>query len=101
MIRHIVMFKFKEEAEGRSKKENLELTKKIFKNLKPSISVILKDEIKINLEEADKNNYDFIYIADFENLETLNEYAVHPEHVKCINFLKTVRDERAAIDFEI
>ena len=101
MIRHIVMFKFKEEAEGRSKKENLELTKKIFKNLKPSISVILKDEIKINLEEADKNNYDFIYIADFENLETLNEYAVHPEHVKCINFLKNVREDRVAIDFEI
>ena len=101
MIRHIVMFKFKEEADGRSKKENLELAKKIFENLKPSISVILKDEIKINLEEADKNNYDFIYIADFENLETLNEYAVHPENVKCINFLKNVREDRVEINFEI
>lgn len=101
MIRHIVMFKFKEEAEGRSKKENIYIAKKMFMELKNEITYIFKDEVKINSEEADSSNYDLIYIADFNNIEELNKYSVHPEHLKLVSFIKNVREERACIDFEI
>lgn len=101
MIRHIVMFKFKEEAEGKSKKENIEIAKEIALSLKSEISYILSDEVKLNSKEADNSNCDLIYISDFNNIQELNKYAVHPAHLKLVAFLKNVREERACIDFEI
>ena len=101
MIRHIVMFKFKEEAEGRTKAENLKIAVEMILELKNDIKYILRDKVKINSEQADKNNYDLIYISDFNNIEELNKYAVHPTHLKLVDFVKNVREERACIDVEI
>ena len=45
MIRHICMFKFKEEADGRTKSENVNIAKQMLDNLPQSISYILHSEI--------------------------------------------------------
>lgn len=101
MIRHVVMFKFKEEAEGRTKKENLEIATSMISNLKSEIEYILRDKFKLNSDKADCGNYDLIYISDFNNLEELKKYSVHPTHLKLVEFLKNVREERACIDLEM
>ncbi|CEA15528.1 MAG TPA: Dabb family protein [Fermentimonas caenicola] len=100
MVRHIVLFKLADEAEGRSKAENALIIKERLEELKNTIPVIRKIEVKINLSEASADNHDVILESEFDTLEDVRTYAVHPEHIKVGEFIAKVRTSRAAIDYE-
>ncbi|WP_053826499.1 Dabb family protein [Lascolabacillus massiliensis] len=100
MVRHIVLFKLADEAEGRSKAENALIIKERLEELKNTIPVIRKIEVKINLSEASADNHDVILESEFDTLEDVRIYAVHPEHIKVGEFIAKVRTSRAAIDYE-
>lgn len=99
MIRHIVMFKFKEEAEGKSKMENVLATKAMLEALPSKIPQILSSTVEIGAEGANPENADLILISDFESFETLNQYIVHPDHKAVGAFMRPLRESRAAVDF--
>ena len=101
MIRHIVMFQFKEEAEGRSKAENLLIAKEMLVKLQGEVPTLVNSYVKTNDEFANKDNYDLVLVADYEDMEGLNAYIVHPAHKKVGEFIGKVREQRACIDFEI
>lgn len=100
MVKHIVMFKFLESAEGRTKKENVEIAKSMLENLQGKVPTLVSSVVKTNSEKADNTNYDLILISDFESLESLNEYIVHPLHKEVGVFMKKVRESRACVDYE-
>lgn len=100
MVRHIVLFKLADEAEGRSKAENALIIKERLEELKNTIPVIRKIEVKINLSEASADNHDVILESEFDTLEDVRTYTVHPEHIKVGEFIAKVRTSRAAIDYE-
>ena len=100
MITHIVMWKLKDEAGGKTKQEN---AAEIKRRLEALIGVI--DEIKslrvgININDADEAAYDACLISEFESMEALARYQVHPEHKKVSAFVKEVRTARTTVDFE-
>ena len=101
MIRHIVMFKFKEEAEGKNKKENVLATKAMLEALPAKIPQILASTVEIGAEGANPENADLILISDFESFKTLNQYIVHPDHKAVGAFMRPLRESRAAIDFTV
>ncbi len=101
MIRHIVIWKFKEEAGGLSKSENLQKGKQMLMDLKEQISQILSIEVVINSPKAKAGNFDMLLDTTFESWEALNEYAAHPEHQKVVEFIKIVVEDRACVDAEI
>lgn len=95
------MFKFKEEAEGRTKSENVAITKAMLDKLPETIALILNSETFVGASNQKEDNYDLILISDFESLETLEKYKVHPDHVAVGNFMRPVRISRTCIDYEI
>ena len=101
MIRHIVMFKFKEEAEGRTKAENLAITKAMLDALPEKIEWIRSSTVKIKSPDADQTNYDLCLISDFDTWEDLAAYIVHPDHKAVVAFMRPVRLDRSCVDFEI
>ena len=101
MIRHIVMFKFKEEAEGRTKAENIAITKAMLEALPEKIDWIRSSTVKTNSPAADQTNYDLCLISDFDTWEDLAAYIVHPDHKAVGAFMRPVRLERSCVDFEI
>ncbi|MBQ6808735.1 MAG: Dabb family protein [Bacillota bacterium] len=101
MIRHIVMFKFMEEAEGRSKQENLDIARGMLEKLQGTVPTLKASEIHYNHKDAAESNYDMILISDFDDLEGLNSYIVHPDHKAVGAFMKGVRESRTCVDFEI
>ena len=101
MIRHIVMFKFKEEAEGRTKAENIAITKAMLEALPAKIDLIRASSVTVNSPDADESNYDLCLISDFDSFEDLATYIVHPDHKAVGAFIRPVRLERACVDFEI
>lgn len=100
MIRHIVMFQFKAEAEGRTKEENVLIAKEMLENLQGVVPTLKKSYVKTNHEEANPENYDLILVSEFDSLSTLQEYIVHPAHKKVGEFMGKVREKRACVDFE-
>ena len=57
--------------------------------------------VKINLSAASADNYDIILDSEFDSLQDLKTYAVHPEHLKVGAYISKVRTSRAAIDYEL
>lgn len=94
MIKHIVMWKFKNGEE-----ENVDKFLNGLSALKGEIEEIKYLQVKKNISE--KNDYDAVLISEFESLEDLNKYKVNPKHVKVSSLCKSIRITRASIDFEI
>ncbi len=94
MIKHIVMWKFKENEE-----ENMKKFLEGLNSLKPIIPEIKYMETGININP--KNEYNAILISEFETMEDLEKYKNHPEHIKVSNLCKSIRIDRQAIDYEM
>ena len=93
MIKHIVMWKFKEN-ENERKQEFL----KGLKSLDGVIPEIKFMEIKESVKKDAE--YDACLIAKFDNMEDLKKYKNDPRHVKVSSICKKIRTSRAQIDVE-
>ena len=101
MIRHVCMFEFLPEAEGRTREENVAITKAMLEALPEKISWIRASTVALNSKDAPAGNWDLILISDFDSFEELERYRVHPDHVAVGDFMKPVRKSRSCVDFEI
>ncbi len=100
MIKHVVMWRFKEEAEGRTKLENMEELKRQLLALVPLIPQIKKMEIGFDITHSEFSA-DFMLTTEFDSVDDLKIYAVHPEHLKVSGFVKNVVESRIVLDCEI
>jgi hypothetical protein len=92
MIRHVVIFKTKENAPLKEIKEKIE-------NLKNEIKEIKHIEVGIDIR-FDKNPSDFCVITEVENIKDLKIYATHPKHLDVIEYIKPFIIERHVVDYE-
>ena len=99
MIKHIVMFKLKD-TEGKTEYENALEAKERFNDVIENVEVLKKGELVINSKDAPQDNYTISLICDFDSIDDLNAYQVHPNHVAFAKFLGTVKTDRACIDYE-
>jgi hypothetical protein len=88
MIRHIVMFKYKEEAQGNNKQYNLNKTKELLEKLQGQVEEIKHLEVGLNADKADKSNYDLVLTVDVEFITDLDAYQVNPNHIEVGKFIK-------------
>lgn len=101
MIRHVVMFEFLSEAEGRTATQNAVIAKDKLLALKDKMSFIRNLEVGINDGEADSSNYTLCLTVDVDSFEDLNVYQTHPDHLEVAAFIGRVRLSRACVDYEI
>lgn len=99
MIHHIVIWKLKDFAEGKSKQENAKLIKEGLENLKNHIPEIIKIRVGINLE-SDFTNADLVLHSYFNSIEDMLIYQNHPKHHEIAGFIGKVREERYCVDYE-
>lgn len=45
-------------------------------------------------------NWDVTLVADFDSVDDLEAYQVHPEHEKVVAYVRSVVESRVAVDFE-
>ncbi len=99
MIKHIVMWKFKDFAEGATKQENILKVKAMLEKLPEKIDFIREMKVEINVNPKE-GMYDAVLISAFDSLEDVNAYRVHPEHKKVSSFVSLIRENRASVDYE-
>ena len=97
MIHHIVMWKLKES----NKKNNALKINNDLEALKEIIKELEHIQVNTNMEIAPQSNFDVILDSRFKSFDDLTQYANHSEHLKVVDFIKTVVEQRVAIDYEI
>lgn len=101
MVKHIVMWKLKDHAEGGSKQENAHKLKTKLQALPQAIKELKFVEVGINFNPSDAA-FDVVLYSAFENKQDLQAYQKHPEHQKLIkDFLNEVRIDKKVVDYEI
>ena len=97
MFRHTIMWRVLESP--LPKKETCEKIKELLIGLNGKIPGLIKIEVGINTLDAE-NIFDVILIGDFESKEAYANYSKHPEHEKIIPFFKSLKLDRAIVDYE-
>ncbi|HEX6592353.1 MAG TPA: Dabb family protein [Moraxellaceae bacterium] len=99
MIKHIVMWKLRETAEGNDKPRNAQLAKAKLEALAGRIPGLLKIEVGINFcaEEAAS---DIVLYSEFSDRAALDAYQQHPEHEAIKPFIMAIRTERRIVDYD-
>lgn len=98
MVKHIVMWTLKDEAEGGTKAQNALKVKAMLEGLQAVIPEISQIEVGININPSGD---DVVLSAEFASRAALETYQQHPEHVKVTEFVDKVNAERHVVDYEI
>ncbi len=95
MIRHTVMFRFKESASP----EDISAFSNGLTEMVPKIDVIMNYEHGSDLG-VNEGNFDYVVTADFADANSYVTYRDHPEHKDVIARTSHVIEDRAAVQFE-
>ncbi|MEW6128356.1 MAG: Dabb family protein [Acidobacteriota bacterium] len=96
MIKHIVMFKLNPEAEP-------SVVKKTFQDLSKlpeKVAVIREYEIGEDVLRSPRS-WDVVLLSTFNDLDALQEYARHDDHVEVALRLQGLCEKIAVVDYEI
>lgn len=99
MIKHIVGWNFADEAEGRSKNDNIAEVKRRLDALPALMEGLLAFEVTAAQPELEAS-FDLLLYSEFTDVDVLQAYATHPEHVAVAQLIGAVRSGRAAFDYD-
>lgn len=95
MIVHIVMFKFQEANREANIIEAQERLNALIEFV-PSLDSI---EIGVDFDRSDRA-MDLVLTTKFQTKEDLEEYAIHPFHLKVVEFIKSVTEYSKVVDYQ-
>lgn len=96
MVKHIVFWQLKEQAEGHSKEENARIIKEGLEGLVGKIPGLLSAEVGFALADE---GYDLCLVCGFEDRAALDLYQGHPEHDRVRQYVRKVTGQRACVDY--
>jgi heme-degrading monooxygenase HmoA len=99
VIKHIVLWRLKEAAGGRSRTENAVAIKKALEDLQGTIPGLLRIEVGFDFSRTESSS-DVALYCEFESREALNEYQEHPAHKAVMPLVLEARSERRLVDYE-
>src|SRR6478672_8988089 len=100
MLKHIVMWNLKDEAEGSSKAANAQKIKELLDACAGIVPGILKFEVAL-AQPGLEATYDVVLYSEFADRAALDAYQDHPQHVALKPFIGAVREARQCMDYEI
>ena len=100
MVKHVVMWKFKNGTVDATKEENLRKAKALLDSLPGMIAEIKSFEVGID-ELHSETSYDLVLNSTFESKDAMVAYQQHPEHVRVVGFLRTVHMGKVVVDYEL
>ena len=99
MVKHIVVFKLKDELIDEKKMEVAMIFKQAIEALPEKIDFIRDIHVGINMNPNEK--WEICLESTFDSLADVKAYSVHPEHIKAAQTIKEYKADRACCDFEM
>ena len=95
MIKHVVFFKFRPETSDNERKAALDE----LRALPDKIDVIREFEVGEDILRSARA-WDAALIAAFDDLEALQKYSRHDDHLPVVMKLQTICDSIGSVDYE-
>jgi heme-degrading monooxygenase HmoA len=94
MLTHIVCFKLKDGSpeQARALRDKLAA-------MEGKIPELLHIEVGIDVVRSERS-YDVVLVTKFRSLEDLRAYQAHPEHLKVLEYINTVKESTISVDYE-
>ena len=99
MVKHIVLFKLKDEVPETDKLVVMNKFKEATEALPAKISVIRKIEVGLNMNPGE--SWHIALYSEFDNLDDVKFYATHPDHVAAGKIIAEAKESRSCVDYEI
>jgi len=80
MIKHIVLWKMKDEAFGNNKEKNAEIAKEKLESLNDVIKDMIRLDVHIPINEMARE-YDLCLYSEFNNIDDYNAYEANETHL--------------------
>jgi len=94
LVTHVVLFRLKDRS-----RKNIERARDVLLSLKDRIPVIRSFEVGADIIRSDRS-YDLALVSKFDNLDDLEAYRIHPEHVNVVDYIAQVKESSIAVDYE-
>jgi hypothetical protein len=98
MLKHIVFIKLKGNYAAEEKERILRKIKEMLDALPATIDVIDQMETGMNFSTR-ASAFDLALTVQLKDEEALNEYRVHPEHKKVLDYMGSLALETAVVDY--
>ena len=98
MVKHIVLFKLKEELSQAEKQDVMNRFKAAIEALPARIPFIRHIFVGFNMNPDEQ--WDMCLDSAFDTLEDVRAYSTHPDHLAASALLKDYKQDRACTDYE-
>jgi hypothetical protein len=96
MLTHIVVWKYRSDTSQDTRDEHLQRLRSLH-SVVPGI-----ESFSVGVDTLhSSNSYDTGLVAIFRDRAVLDAYAIHPDHVKVVEFGHSITDRMAKVDFEL
>jgi hypothetical protein len=99
MVKHIVLFKLKDEIAQEEKRDVMNRFKVAIERLPARIPFIRKIEVGLNMNPAEA--WHIALYSEFDSLEDVKAYSTHPEHLAAGKIIAGAKESRACVDYEL
>ena len=94
MIRHIVLYRLREE----NKEKSIACMKEKLEALVGQVEGLRTLTVR---PDCNTHSYDVCLVAEFDSPDALHYYKKHPAHVAASDYVHSVMTDRAAFDYEL
>jgi len=100
MLKHIVMWKLKDQAEGADKLANAREMKRRLDECAHIVPGQLAFEVML-AQPGLEATYDVVLYSEFADKAALQAYIDHPTHKAVVPFIGAIREGRQCMDYEV
>lgn len=100
IVRHVVMWRLREDACGNGRRACAEQLARELGGLRDLVPGILRIEAGVD-RDCPGDGYDVVLVSDFPDWEALEAYQRHPEHERVRRLIAGAAESRSAVDYEI
>ncbi|MGI9392182.1 MAG: Dabb family protein [Parvibaculales bacterium] len=99
MYTHLVLWKLKDQADGKNRAELAEEIKRRLDALPAIIKEAKQYDVGINIGNYGASFYDVGLISVFENEEDFKKYCQYPQHDEVVAYIQSVTTDEQIVDF--
>lgn len=98
MVKHIVLFRLKEDLDIEARSRVADDFKVAIEALPAKIDFIRHIEVGININGDE--SFDVALYSEFDTLDDVRAYSRHPDHIAASGIIKPYTEARACVDYE-
>lgn len=99
MIRHVVMWKVRENGEPGTGPVNALRVKRALESLNGRIPGLKRLEVGVGASSQPESS-EIVLFSEFESMKALEGYREHPAHMAVVPIVRSVCTERRSVDYE-